>query len=141
MFNGYVYYFQAEFQEKHRRYFDFQRRTGQLPLQEVSQNLVQPPIGCVNSALHVLVRAVLACQSDFAYLSCQKVFGSCVALFYLNFNFAEGKLTTHGWQSVSFNGLPSRNAHVSGLELLSVSNLMVWHWTGGVGRLQERAAS
>jgi hypothetical protein len=25
---------QPEFQEKHRRYFDFQRRTGQLPLQK-----------------------------------------------------------------------------------------------------------
>lgn len=42
LLNVYLYALQPEFEEKHRRYFDFQRRTGQLPLQkEVSQCLVQ----------------------------------------------------------------------------------------------------
>ena len=30
----FVLFYQAPFEEKHRRYFDFQRRSGQLPLQK-----------------------------------------------------------------------------------------------------------
>jgi len=132
-----VYYFQAEFQENHRRYFDFQRRTGQLPLQkEVRQNLLQRQFNSACSCQHRTSMSIVFCL-----LMVSIGFVSQVSLFvFVLFLLCREKICHSRVENHEFPWLAILKCVCFWTGTSINLNLMVWLWTGGFGRLQECAA-